>query len=61
MQNLPGCHEELYMMALLNLKLARDRCPPLNWDPVNGKFRIGDIVLLNWKINKQHIKESQMQ
>ena len=45
MQNLP-CHHEKYMMTVLNLKIARYNCPPLNWDPVKTEFIVGNMVLL---------------
>ena len=37
---------EIYMMAVLNLKVARDRCPPLTLDPNKAEFKVGDMVLL---------------
>ena len=34
------------MMAVLNLKRARDKCLPLIQDPDKVEFKIRDIVLL---------------
>ena len=37
---------EVYMMAVLNLKTARDKCkPPIN-DQNKTDFKVGDMVLL---------------
>ena len=36
----------LYMMAVLNLKRARDKYPPPINDPNKTDFKVGDMVLL---------------
>ena len=46
MLNTFECHEEIYMMTVLNLKTARDQCPPLIIDPQKSYFKVGDMVLL---------------
>ena len=46
MQNVPGCHERINMMAVLSLKVSRKRCPPLTWDPDKAEFKVGNMVLL---------------
>ena len=33
-------------MAILNLKTARDKCPPPIRDPDKTDFKIGDMVLI---------------
>ena len=38
--------QERYMMAVLNLKIARNKCPPHIKDPNKTEFKIGDMVLL---------------
>ena len=35
---------ELYMMAVLNVKTARDKCCPPIWDPDMAEFKVGDMV-----------------
>ena len=35
------------MKAVLNLKTARDKCPPVTQDPDKTKFKVGSMVLLN--------------
>ena len=37
---------EIYVVEVLNLKMARDRCCPPTWDPDKAEFKVGDIVLL---------------
>ena len=37
---------EIYMMAVLNLKIAQDKIPPHIKDPSQTNFMIGDMVLL---------------
>ena len=37
---------EIHMMAVLNLKMARDKCPPPIRDPDKTDFKIGDMVLM---------------
>ena len=37
---------EIYMTAVLNLKIAKDKCPPPLRDPDKTDFKIGDMVLL---------------
>ena len=34
------------MTAVLNLKIARDKCPPPIRDPDKTDFKIGDMVLM---------------
>ena len=48
MENLSRCHamREIYMMVVPNLKIARDKCPPLTWTPDKTEFKGGDMVLL---------------
>ena len=38
--------QEMYMMAVLILRTARDKCPPPIRDPDKMEFKIGDIVLM---------------
>ena len=38
--------QEMYMMAILNLKTARDKCPPPIRDLDKKIFKIGDMVLI---------------
>ena len=46
-----NCHiyldviREIYMMTILNLKTARDKCPPPIIDPHKTDFKVGDMVL----------------
>ena len=42
----PDAMTEIYMMAVHNLKVARDRCPPLTWDPDKAEFKVEKMVLL---------------
>ena len=35
------------MMAILNLKTAKDKCPPLIRDQDKTYFKIGDMILIN--------------
>ena len=37
---------EIYMMVVLNLKIARDKYPPLTCDPDNTDIKVGNMVLL---------------
>ena len=37
---------EIYMKAVLNLKMTQDKCPPPIEDPGKTNFKIGDMVLL---------------
>ena len=37
---------EIYMMTVLNLKTAKDRCPPHTKDSYETDFKVGDMVLL---------------
>ena len=37
---------EIYMMAILNLKTERDKCPPPIRDLDKTDFKIGDMVLV---------------
>ena len=41
MQNEPRCH-----LAVLNLKIAQDKCSPLLRDPDKTEFKVEDVVLL---------------
>ena len=34
------------MIPVLNLKMARDKCPPTIGDPYKTDFKIGDMVLI---------------
>ena len=36
---------EMYMMAALNHKIARDKCPPPTQDPDKAEFKVRGIVL----------------
>ena len=38
--------KEIYIMAVLNLKTARDKCLPPTRDPDKAKFKVGDMVLI---------------
>ena len=37
---------EVYMMAVINIKMARDKCPSLISDCDKTNFKIGDMVLI---------------
>ena len=37
---------DFFMMAVFNLKIARDEYPPLTWDQDRTKFKVGNMVLL---------------
>ena len=37
---------EISMMTVLNLKTARDKCPPPIYNPNKTDFKAGDMVLL---------------
>ena len=37
---------EMYMMAILNSKSARDKCPPPIRDLDKTDFKVGDMVLI---------------
>ena len=34
------------MMAVHNLKIARDKCPPPTLNPDNAQFKVRDMVLV---------------
>ena len=37
---------EIYMMAILYIQIARDKCPPPTQDPDKAEFKVGDMILL---------------
>ena len=41
-----GVMREVYMLAVLNLKMCHGRYPPLKDSPHNDELKIGDLVLI---------------
>ena len=38
--------QELYMMAILNLKMSQDQYPPPTGNPLNTDLKVGGLVLI---------------
>ena len=46
--------QEVYMLAVLNLKMSHNRYPPPNGNPHNEELKIGDVVLIKPRLHSHH-------